>query len=225
MSDSDESKRAWKSSVKMRQPNKFDTFKKPDESVMDCVRRISNGNILVEPKSLYINLVTQNNDDLKEGAVLQYKIARNLGLKHWIHEMRLNCQCDLPDCWIEKNLPSLTSHKLVKPIRSAKLSDAAVSSRDIRLTTDPSLPVVRWNGVDDSELEPSRTATEWNKGSTRKRLLKNIDDSARTKATTNEVTEYCMLSSCGSMDRRARRHALAKLLPTVFKDATGGRIC
>ena len=79
MSDSDESKRAWKSSVKMRQPNKFDTFKKPDESVMDCVRRISNGNILVEPKSLYINLVTQNNDDLKEGAVLQYKIARNLG--------------------------------------------------------------------------------------------------------------------------------------------------
>ena len=98
MSDSDESKRAWKSSVKMRQPNKFDTFKKPDESVMDCVRRISNGNILVEPKSLYINLVTQNSDDLKEGAILQYKIARNLGLKHWIHEMRLDCQCDILDC-------------------------------------------------------------------------------------------------------------------------------
>ena len=39
MSDSDESKRALKSFVKMRQPaqpNKFDTFKKPDESVMDC---------------------------------------------------------------------------------------------------------------------------------------------------------------------------------------------
>ena len=132
-----------------------------------------------------MNLVTQNNDDLKEGAVLQYKIARNLGLKHWIHEMRLNCQYDLPDCWIEKNLPSLTSKKLVKPIRSTKLSDAAVSSRDIRLTTDPSLPVVRWNGVDDSVLEPSRTATELNKGSTRKRLLMNTDDSARTKATTH----------------------------------------
>ena len=71
-------------------------------------------------------------------------------------------------------------------------------------------------------LEPSRTATEWNKGSTRKRLLKNTDDSARTKATTHEVKEYCMLSSCGSMDRRARRHALAKHLPTVFKYATGG---
>ena len=81
-------------SVKMRQPaqpNKFDNFKKPDESVMDCVLRISNGNVLVEPKSLYMNLVTQNNDGLKEGAVLQYKIARNLGSKHWIHEMRLNC--------------------------------------------------------------------------------------------------------------------------------------
>ena len=49
MSDSDESKRALMSFVKMRQlvqPNKFDTFKKPDESVMDCVRRISIGNIL-----------------------------------------------------------------------------------------------------------------------------------------------------------------------------------
>ena len=47
------------------QPNKFDTFKKPDESVMDCVRRISNGNILVEPKSIYMNLLTHKNDDLK----------------------------------------------------------------------------------------------------------------------------------------------------------------
>ena len=68
MSDNNESKRDWKSSVKMRQPTqpyKFDTFKTPDESVMDCVRRISNGNILVEPKSLYMDLVTQNNDDLK----------------------------------------------------------------------------------------------------------------------------------------------------------------
>ena len=81
MSDSDESKRALKSFVKMRQPaqpNKFDTFKKPDESVMDCIRYISNGNILVEPKSIYMNLLTQNNDDLKGGAVLQYRIARTL---------------------------------------------------------------------------------------------------------------------------------------------------
>ena len=135
---------------------------------------------------------------------MQYRIARNLGLKHWIHEMRLNCQCDLPDCWIDKNLPSRTSQKLVKPIRSTKLSDAAVSSCDIRLTTDPSLPVVRRNGVDDSVLKPSRTATEWNNGSTRKRLLKNTVDSARTKATTHEATEYCMLSPCGSMNRRHR---------------------
>ena len=38
MCDSDESKRAWKSSVKMHQPaqpNKFDTFEKQDESMMD----------------------------------------------------------------------------------------------------------------------------------------------------------------------------------------------
>ena len=45
-----------------------------------------------ELKSIYMNLLTQSNDDLKGGAVLQYRIARNLGIKHWIHEMRLNCQ-------------------------------------------------------------------------------------------------------------------------------------
>ena len=61
----------------------------------------------------------------------------NLGLKHWIQEMRSNCQCDLPDCWIEKNLISWTSQKLVKPMRSTKLNDAAVSSRDIRLKMIP----------------------------------------------------------------------------------------
>ena len=61
MSDCDESKLAWKSFLKMGQPvqpNKFDTFKKPDESVMNCARCISNDNNLDEPKSLYMNLVT-----------------------------------------------------------------------------------------------------------------------------------------------------------------------
>ena len=151
-------------------------------------------------------LIAQSNDDLKGGAVLQCRIARNLGLKHWIHEMRFNCHCELPDCWIVKNLPSRTSKKLVKPIRSRTFSDAAISYRDIKLTTDPSLPVVRRNGVDDSVLEPSRTATEWNKGSSRKRLMKNTDDSARTKATTHEATEYCMLASCGSMNQWTVEH-------------------
>lgn len=45
-------------------------------------------------------------------------------------------------------------------------------------------------------------------------------DSPRTKATVNKATEYCVLSSCGSVDRKSRRHDLAKDLPAVFKDST-----
>ena len=68
MSDSDESTRASKSFVKMcqpAQPYKFDTFKKPDESVIDCVRRISNGDILFWTQKHTYEPVTQSNDDLK----------------------------------------------------------------------------------------------------------------------------------------------------------------
>ena len=73
MSDREETKRAWKEAGSSRQrpkANKFEALIKPGESVMDCVHRLSDNHIMVEPKSLYMNLVTQSNDDLKKGSVL-----------------------------------------------------------------------------------------------------------------------------------------------------------
>ncbi|XP_062609930.1 uncharacterized protein LOC134271731 [Saccostrea cucullata] len=84
MSDREETtKRAWKEAGSSRQrpkANKFEALIKPGESLMDCVRRFSDNHIMVKPKSLYMHLVTQSNDDLKKGSVLQYKVAKTLGL-------------------------------------------------------------------------------------------------------------------------------------------------
>jgi hypothetical protein len=57
--------------------------------------------------------------------------------------------------------------------------------------------------------------------SVRKRPLSTTVGGPSTKIRKNEADDYCVLSTCSSTDRRARRHALAKHLPVVFKDAIG----
>jgi hypothetical protein len=57
--------------------------------------------------------------------------------------------------------------------------------------------------------------------SVRKRPLPITIDGPSTKTRKNEGDEYCVLSTCSSTDRKARRYALVKYVPVVFKDAIG----
>ena len=96
-------------------------------------------------------------NDLKEGIVLQYRVAKQQRKHDWVKEIRLSCQCDLPDDWIEENIPSLDGKKLSKkaPKKTARSTYAAGPTSDIRLLNDPTMPVYRANAADDSPLDPT----------------------------------------------------------------------
>lgn len=120
--------------------------------MFSSVFRISQSQILVEPRSLYLGIMQLNNKELKSAAVLQYEVARHLGCKQWVNEFRKNCQCDLSDDWIDKNLPSLDGRRLQTSKRSASVY-VAESSRDIRLRTEPNINIVRENAAEDRKEE------------------------------------------------------------------------
>ena len=91
----------------------FQSVVRPGETVLSCIQRVSSLGVLVEARSLYMALMTSLND-LKEGIVLQYRVAKQQRKHDWVREIRSSCQCDLPDNWIEENIPSLDGKKLTK---------------------------------------------------------------------------------------------------------------
>ena len=135
-----------------RRCNTFEALRWPGENIFSSVFRISQSQILVEPRSLYLGIMQLNNKELKSAAVLQYEVARHLGCKQWVNEFRKNCQCDLSDDWIDKNLPSLDGRRLQTSKRSASVY-VAESSRDIRLRTEPNINIVRENAAEDRKEE------------------------------------------------------------------------
>jgi hypothetical protein len=151
-------KRPSKSSEK--QSNTFALLKLQGEDILSSVKRLSHCQILVEPRNLYMGIMTLPNEDLKQAAILQYEIARKQGLQHWIKDFRQNCQCDMTEEWIDENLPSLDGKKLKK---SKKPDSAYVGepSRDIRLKTNPNLEIVQENAAEKKREElPSTTIVE-----------------------------------------------------------------
>lgn len=135
-----------------RRCNTFEALRWPGENIFSSVFRISQSQILVEPRSLYLGIMQLNNKELKSAALLQYEVARHLGCKQWVNEFRKNCQCDLSDDWIDKNLPSLDGRRLQTSKRSASVY-VAESSRDIRLRTEPNINIVRENAAEDRKEE------------------------------------------------------------------------
>ncbi|XP_055999193.1 uncharacterized protein LOC130047784 [Ostrea edulis] len=159
-----------KSSEK-RQCNTFAVLKLHGEDVFSSVKRLSHCQILVDPRSLYMGIMTLPNEDLKQAAILQYEVARKKGLQHWIKDFRQNCQCDMTEDWIDENLPSLDGKKFMK-LKKSDSAYAAEPSRDIRLKTDPSLQIVRENAA---EIKMTSTTIENSAVSVTETQMKKVE--------------------------------------------------
>jgi hypothetical protein len=138
--DSSPTKRSWKSAGRMS--NRFEDLRQPEEDIFACVLRLSQSRILVEYKSLYVDLMQLPNSEFKQAAVLQYEVAVSQDNRRWINNFRCSCQYDVPNEWIDEHLPAPDDRKLQNQQMSAKLY-VAVTSRDVRLRDDPTIPVVR----------------------------------------------------------------------------------
>lgn len=133
------------------------------EHYMEYVWRSTLARRLVDPKRLVYDLALLINGTSHSAIcdiiIQQYEMAKDIGDLRWIETVRKECTTILcTKQWVDEHLPSLMyppSRKRVRPSSAVSSTASPKICRDIRLYSNPDLPIVQENAAAVSECQPS----------------------------------------------------------------------
>lgn len=125
------------------------------EHYMEYVRRNTSARRLVDTKRLVYGLALLNDgtshSTICDITIQQYKLAKDFGDLRWIETVRKECTTILcTKQWVDEHLPSLmypSSRKRVRPSSAFSSTASPKMYRDIRLYSNPDLPIVQENAA------------------------------------------------------------------------------
>lgn len=213
------------------------------EHYIDYVKRSISAGRLVDPKKLVYDLALLNDGTshsaICEVIIHQYKLAKDFGDLRWIETVRTECTTILcTKRWVNEHLPSLIHPPSRKRVHSSATMSSATSAemcRDVRLHSNPDLPIIRENAAksecpsssgvfeaaDTSNVTVTfNTADEVDGSNSSKRRRCVIDDECIVTCTSSSSSslQKCPFPGCNKRERKIKRHVQRTHLPRIFND-------
>ena len=133
------------------------------ENYITFIERKTASDCLTSPRTLIFDLgllKTEPQSELERAVKMQYQLAKRIGDREWIKQVRREATVIFRPGWIDDHLPSTTGATLTQTRKRRSGHSSATETmsssgmcQDVRLLKDPSLPVVRHN-VAETNPEP-----------------------------------------------------------------------